>query len=358
MKNNFWKNKTILVTGHTGFKGSWLCIYLLELGANIIGYSLDHKYENDNYNLTNLKNKIVDIRGDIRDFDKLNNVFNKYNPDIVFHLAAQPLVIESYKNPRETYETNVIGTLNVLECIKNISKKVTGIIITTDKCYENKEQIWGYRENDSLGGYDLYSSSKACCEILVDSFRNSFFNIKDYQNHNKDISTVRAGNVIGGGDWSEYRLIPDFIKAFEYNNQVIIRSPKSVRPWQHVIEPLDGYILLAQKMYENPTEFSGSYNFGPDLKEIITVEDLAIKISALLEKSNLFKVEENDSFHETTLLFLDTSKAKLKLGWKPILDINETLKFTISWYKNYKYDDVYSLCRKQIQDYILLKNKK
>ena len=358
MIDNFWKDKTVLVTGHTGFKGSWLCIYLLELGANVVGYSLEPKNKKDNYVLSKLEEKVVDIKGDIRDIDKLNNVFNKYNPDIIFHLAAQPLVIDSYIKPIETYSTNVMGTLNVLQCIKNINKKAIGIMITTDKCYENKEQIWGYRENDTLGGYDMYSSSKACCELLISSFRNSFFNKGDYPIHKKEISSVRAGNVIGGGDWSKNRIVPDCIKAFENNTRVIIRNPKSVRPWQHVIEPLDGYILLAQKMYENPLKYSDSYNFGPEIKEIISVEDIVKNISNLLKKEDFIRIEEIKSFHEGNLLFLDISKSKFKLGWNPVLNINQALKFTIDWYINYKEKNPYDICKDQIKEYINIKNNK
>ena len=355
IKSDFWKNKNVLITGHTGFKGSWLSIYLLELGANVIGYSLEPKNDKDNYNLTNLKDKIIDIKGDILDYDNLKIVFNKYQPDIVFHLAAQPLVIQSYKNPIETYKTNVIGTLNVLECINSIPKKVVGVMITTDKCYENKEQYWGYREDDNLGGYDIYSSSKACCEILINSYRNSFFNINEYELHQKDISSVRAGNVIGGGDWSEYRLIPDCIKAFEEEREVLIRNPNSIRPWQHVLEAISGYIILAQKMYENPTKYSGAYNFGPNVTETITVEDLARQIAKSMNKEHLVKVQENSLFHEASLLFLDISKSRFKLGWNPILNIDDTIDYTIDWYKNYKYKDCYNICKEQVSKYTNLK---
>lgn len=352
MNSSFWKNKNVLITGHTGFKGSWLAIYLLELGANVIGYSLEPNYEKDNYNLTNLKHKIIDIKGDILDFENVKNVFYKYQPDIVFHLAAQSLVIDSYKNPIKTYDTNVIGTLNILECIKSISKKVVGIMITTDKCYENKEQYWGYREGDSLGGYDIYSSSKACCEILINSFRNSFLNPNEYEKHQKDISSVRAGNVIGGGDWSEYRLIPDCIKSFEDDKEVILRNPKSIRPWQHVLEPLSGYILLAEKMYKSPTKYCGAYNFGPDVKEILTVEDIANKIANSMNKSHLVKIEENSIYHESGLLFLDISKSRFKLGWNPVLSIETTIDWTIEWYKNYQLKNPYAICKDQILKYI------
>lgn len=354
MENNFWKNKTVLVTGHTGFKGSWLCIYLLELGANVIGYSLEPKYKNDNYNLSNLKDRIVDIKGDINNINDLLNVFDYHKPDIVFHLAAQPLVIPSYKDPFETYNTNVMGTLNVLEGIKSTPKKVVGVMITTDKCYENKEQIWGYKETDPLGGYDMYSSSKACCEILINSYRNSFLNVDKYSEHKKDISSVRAGNVIGGGDWSEYRLIPDFIKAFENNTKILIRSPKSIRPWQHVLEPLNGYINLAQKMYENPTLYTGAYNFGPSLEKVVTVEEVANKISDKLKTNNLFVIENNLDYHEAGILSLDISKVKFTLGWKPTLSIDEALDLTVEWYLNYKDKDVYDICKNQINKFLNL----
>lgn len=355
MIDNFWKDKTVLVTGHTGFKGSWLCIYLLELGANVVGYSLEPKHKNDNYNLSNLKSKLIHITGDINDFNHLFDVFHTYNPDIVFHLAAQPLVIPSYENPYETYETNIMGTLNVLESLKNLSKKAVGIMITTDKCYENKEQVFGYKETDSLGGYDMYSSSKACCEILIDSFRSSFFNKSKYNIHKKDISSVRAGNVIGGGDWSDYRLIPDCIKAFENNEKVTIRSPKSIRPWQHVLEPLSGYLSLAQKMYENPLMYSGAYNFGPNLKDIATVETLTEKLASKLNTDSLFLIEEDNTYHESSLLFLDISKAKFKLDWCPSLDLDKTLDFTVDWYLNYKTQNVYNICKAQIYEFLTCK---
>lgn len=352
MINNFWKDKTVLVTGHTGFKGSWLCIYLLELGANVVGYALPPRNEKDNYNLSNLKDKIIDIKGDIRDFDKLKNVFTTYNPDIIFHLAAQPLVLESYKNPIETYESNVMGTLNVLECLKYVQKKAVGIMITTDKCYENKNQIWGYREIDTLGGYDLYSSSKACCEILISSYRDSFFNPNEYSSHKKDISSVRAGNVIGGGDWSDYRLIPDCIKSFENNDVVKIRNPKSTRPWQHVLEPLNGYILLAEKMFLSPLEYTGAYNFGPNSDESMTVRDITMKMATLLNKQDFLLIDEDISFHEANLLNLDISKSKYILGWNPVLNIDKALEFTVDWYLNYDKEDVYTICKNQIIQYL------
>jgi CDP-glucose 4,6-dehydratase len=240
------KGKTVLITGHTGFKGAWLAIWLNEIGAKVIGYSLDPVGEKNLSVLSNIKDKIVDIRGDIRDLEKLKSVFDRYEPEVVFHLAAQPLVKYSYDYPVYTYEVNVIGTLNVLEGIRNCDATKVGIMITSDKCYENKEWVWGYRENDPVGGHDPYSSSKGCCEVLVSSYRNSYFPVERFAEHGKVIASVRAGNVIGGGDWSFDRIIPDCISALESNQDIVIRSPKSIRPWQHVLEPLGGILFLQQ----------------------------------------------------------------------------------------------------------------
>lgn len=348
---SFYKNKNVLVTGHTGFKGSWLSIMLIELGANVIGYSLEPRTERDNFVLTGLKDKIIDIRGDIRDNQALYEAFTKYNPDIVFHLAAQPLVRYSYRNPKETYEVNVMGTINLLECIKQTESVREAVIITTDKCYENKGQIWGYRENDMLGGYDPYSSSKACVEILVSSYRNSFFNICKYNEHGKAVSTVRAGNVIGGGDWSEDRLIPDCIKAIENNRPIEIRSPSAVRPWQYVLEPLKGYLMLAQKMRENPSSYSQAWNFGPNIESVKPVWNIC---KLLIEKygcGELIDVSNNDNPHEANLLSLDITKSIVNLGWKPMLSIEKALDMTVEWYKRYKEHNVYEICVKQIKEY-------
>lgn len=348
---NFYKNKTVLVTGHTGFKGSWLTIWLNELGSKVIGYALDPLTNEDNFVRSKLSNKIIDIRGDIRDLDKLKAIFNKYKPDIVFHLAAQPLVRLSYEIPKETYEVNVMGTLNILECIQSSDSVKVGIMITTDKCYENKEQIWGYRENDPLGGYDPYSSSKACDEILISSYRNSFMNPNDYEKHGKAIASVRAGNVIGGGDWAKDRIVPDCIRYLMKEEPIEVRNPNAVRPFQYVLEPLYGYLLLAYEMYKSPMKYCGAWNFGPDFNSIINVRTLVDILIDRWGKGNWKDTSNSQSVHEANLLLLDCTKAKTFLNWKPKLNIKQALEYTVDWYKNYYSEDVYALCAKQIKIY-------
>ena len=352
--SDFWKNKRVLITGHTGFKGSWLSIYLLELGASVIGYSLDPATDRDNFVLCDLQNKLIDIRGDIRDLENLEEVFHKYQPQIVFHLAAQPLVGLSYDNPIYTYETNFMGTLNVLECIKRVKSAKVGIMVTSDKCYYNQEQIWGYRENDRMGGYDPYSSSKACAELLVDSYRNSYFNPIKYMEHEKAIASVRAGNVIGGGDWSKNRIIPDCIRAIEQDIPIGIRNPQSIRPWQHVLEPLSGYIMLAEKIYYSPIEYSGGWNFGPEDSLIRTVWNMAELVVDFYGRGVLEDLSEVGGLHEANLLTLDITKAKTCLKWKPKMSIEDTMDYTINWYKNYKCNNIFEICVNQITNYINL----
>ena len=350
--NNVYKNKTVLVTGHTGFKGSWLSIWLRELGANVIGYALDPYTEKDNFVLTKLENKITDIRGDVRDKKHLEKVFEQYKPDFVFHLAAQPLVRLSYDQPVETYEVNVMGTINVMECIRKTPETKVGIMITTDKCYENKEQIWGYRENEAFGGYDPYSSSKGAAEIAINSWRNSFFNPKDYEKHKKSIASVRAGNVIGGGDWSLDRIIPDCIRALEKGEAINIRNSKAIRPWEHVLEPLSGYLLLGQKMYEESSKYCEGWNFGPNLDSIVPVWEIGEKIIKYYGSGKLEDKSKKGKLHEAKLLALDITKARFKLGWKPRWDIDRAIEKTVEWYKNYSSEDVYGLCVKQIEEFI------
>lgn len=350
--NNVYKNKVVLVTGHTGFKGSWLSIWLNSLGAKVVGYSLDPASESDNFMVTNIKDKIVDIRGDIREESKLQQVFEKYNPEFVFHLAAQPLVRLSYEIPKETYEVNVMGTLNILECIRKSTSVKAAVIITTDKCYENKEQLTGYKETDPMGGFDPYSSSKGCAELLISSYVNSFFNLNNYNNHKKAISSARAGNVIGGGDWAKDRLVPDCMRALMNNKTIEIRNPHSVRPWQHVLEPLGGYLLLGSKLYENGVKYSGGWNFGPESSSLISVNKIVNLIIENWESGQYVDIPSENSLHEAKLLSLDITKAKTKLNWFPVLNIEECINLTTEWYKQFSHGaDMYSICMDQIHYY-------
>jgi CDP-glucose 4,6-dehydratase len=328
-----YKNKTVLVTGHTGFKGSWLCMWLEKMGANVIGYSLEAPTSPNHIELLELE--IKSIIGDIRDLDKLNKTFEKYKPDIVFHLAAQALVKSSYKNPIETYETNVMGTLKVLEACRNHSVKAV-VNITSDKAYENKEWVWGYRENDPLGGYDPYSSSKGCADLLVNSYRNSYFNIKEYKKtHNTLIASCRAGNVIGGGDWAQDRLITDIILSVSNDKKVSIRSPHATRPWQHVLEPLSGYLNIGQKLLEEELEFSDAWNFGPDNEGSISVEQVVKNVQKHWDKIDYEINCDPNNLHEANLLKLDCSKAHILLNWKSVWSSDKTFEKTVLWYKQY-----------------------
>jgi len=348
---NVFKNKTVLVTGHTGFKGSWLCVWLKELGANIVGYALEPYTERDNFVVTGLKDKIVHIIGDLRDFPKLKSVFEEHQPEFVFHLAAQPIVRESYTSPKETYYINIGGTVNVLECCR-LSDSVRVIInVTSDKCYENKEWVWGYRENDPMGGYDPYSSSKGCSELVTASYRKSFFNPDTITDHKKSLSSVRAGNVIGGGDWQKDRIIPDCIRALENNTPIEIRNPHATRPWQHVLEPLSGYLLLASRMYKEPLNFCGGWNFGPNHNSIIPVGKVTDRVVGCWGSGTWIDLYNEKSFHEARLLNLDISKANAYLDWFPVWGIEETIKKTVDWYKNYKKKDPYRICLNQIDEF-------
>ena len=309
--------------------------------------------ERDNFMLSGIGKKIkADIRADIRDGERMKEIFREYQPEIVFHLAAQPLVRLSYEIPVDTYQTNVMGTINILEAIRLADSVKVGIMITTDKCYENKEQIWGYRENEPMGGYDPYSSSKGAAEIAIASWRNSFFNPVRYEKHGKSIASVRAGNVIGGGDWALDRIIPDCIKALEAGRTIDIRSPKAIRPWQHVLEPLSGYMTLAQKMWNEPTRYCEGWNFGPKAESISTVWEVATKAIENYGSGELRDLSDPDALHEARLLMLDISKAKFLLGWEPRMDINRTVALTVDWYKRYRKERVYDVCVGQIEEYL------
>lgn len=352
--DNFYNGKRVLITGHTGFKGSWLSIWLHELGAEVVGVGLEPFSGRDNFVLSGIGDKIkADIRADIRDGQKMKEIFREYQPEIVFHLAAQPLVRLSYEIPVETYETNVMGTINVMEAIRGTESVKVGVMITTDKCYENKEQIWGYRENEPMGGYDPYSSSKGAAEIAISSWRRSFFNPADYgTKHYVSLASVRAGNVIGGGDWALDRIIPDCIKALEAGKPIEIRSPKAVRPWQHVLEPLSGYMLLAQKMWNEPTRYCEGWNFGPRAESITPVWEVAEKVIEDYGSGELKDMSDPKALHEAKLLMLDISKANFQLGWEPRMNISQCVELTVDWYKRYKHDNVFEMCKEQITKYL------
>jgi len=349
---NYYKNKRVLVTGHTGFKGSWLTIWLYMLGAKVTGYALDPKTQKDNFVLSGIGSKILDIKGDIRDRKKLIKIFGETNPEIVFHLAAQPLVLEGYKDPAYTYETNILGTVNVLEAIRKTDSVKAGIIVTSDKVYENKEWIWPYRENDKLGGHDPYSASKGATEIVVASYIKAFFNPKNYNKHKKIVASVRAGNVIGGGDWSENRIIPDIIRALEKDEVISVRNPLATRPWQYVLEPLGGYLLLGMKMLDQPEKYSGAWNFGPEPGNMSSVKELVELCIDSYGEGKWKDVSDPAALHEARLLSLDISKAKYNLGWHPVLGIRDTVKRTMEWYKQYTSRNVYDFCANQITQYL------
>jgi len=349
----FWKGKRVLVTGHSRFKGSWLSIWLEEIGAKVIGVSLDAPTVPSIFQKANIADDLTSIRQDIRDGERLKTIFKKYQPEIVFHLAAQPLVRQSYQKPVETYEINVMGTLHVLEAIRNCNSVRSAVLITTDKCYENKEWDWGYRENEPMGGHDPYSSSKASCELLIASYRSSYYSIKTHNQHNTAIASVRAGNVIGGGDWAKDRLIPDIIRAIQKNIPVSIRYPNAIRPWQHVLEPLYGYLKLAECLFKDGDKYAEGWNFGPrddDAKPVIWIVNKVLDLWG----GGTSIVDHGDHLHEAGLLKLDCSKAHNRLDWQPIWSLEMALHKIVEWHK-YEIENegsVKSICIKQIHDYM------
>lgn len=347
--DSIYKNKRVLVTGHTGFKGSWLVYWLKQMGANIVGYSLEAPTTPNHIELLNLD--IESVIGDIRDLDKLDETFSKYKPEIVFHLAAQSLVRLSYDDPIETYETNVMGTLKVFEISRKYNVKAI-VNITSDKAYDNKEWIWGYRENDPMGGYDPYSSSKGCADLLANSYRNSYFNINEYKkSHNTLLASCRAGNVIGGGDWAKDRLITDIMLSVSKNKKVNIRNPYATRPWQHVLEPLSGYLHVGQKLLEENKVFAEAWNFGPSDEGSITVEEVVKNVKEHWESIDYDITCDEKQLHEANLLKLDCSKAHIILKWKDIWNSNMTFEKTVKWYKSfYEKEDV--LTQKDLETYV------
>lgn len=347
---DIYKGKKVLITGHTGFKGSWLSYWLKEIGAEVFGYSLNPISELNHFDL--LKSEIKSCYSNICDLKNFKKFINETNPEIIFHLAAQPLVRQSYIDPIETYQTNVIGTANLLESIKKNQFVKAVIVITTDKCYKNINQSQGYKESDILGGYDPYSSSKACVELLVSSFRDSFFNLNGYGNkHQVLISTARAGNVIGGGDWSEDRLIPDLVKNAFSGKTTKIRFANSTRPWQHVLDPLMGYLMLGEKLLIGETQFAEAWNFGPEELDVLSVKELAMKSKKSWGKID-FEVQNNQNeLHEASLLSLNIDKAKTLLGWKPKWNSSLAIEKTIEWYEKF-YNSNIILTDKQLKEFI------
>lgn len=348
--NNTYKNKKVFITGHSGFKGSWLTIYLQKIGAKVLGYSLEPNTEPNLFSICDVKEGITNVFGDIRDEEKLTKTMLKFKPDIIFHLAAQPIVRQSYKEPKLTYETNVMGTLNVYEAARKCDSVKAIVSITTDKCYENKEWIYGYRENDPMGGYDPYSSSKACVELLSSSYRRSFFEEKGTL-----LATTRAGNVIGGGDFAEDRLIPDFARSILKEKPIIIRNPLATRPWQHVLEPLSGYLALGAELLNGNIEFATAWNFGPNDSDILSVQDILDECIKVLDKGS-YELDRSFQPHEANSLKLDISKAKAELKWQPVKNIHKAIEDTMSWYKNYfeGNTDMREYTINQIQEYINL----
>ena len=352
--NNVYKNRKVLITGHTGFKGSWLCLLLNKLGADVYGYALEPPTNPSLFFEANIGELITSYIGDIRDYHLLLKTLKEVQPEIIIHMAAQALVRESYKNPRETYEINVMGTVNLLDAARQVSSVKAILNVTTDKCYENKEWHWGYRENEPMGGYDPYSNSKGCSELITSSFRSSFFNPKEYQKHGVSLASARAGNVIGGGDWAEDRLIPDFIRAIIRGEKVKIRSPYAIRPWQHVLEPLTGNLALCEKLYTAGPAYAEGWNFGPDDRDAKNVEWITGTICELWGENASFEIDTNPQLHETNYLKLDCSKAKAELGWIPKWDIETTLKSIVDWNKSFQAgSNMRSVTEKQILDYFV-----
>lgn len=329
MFGNIYKNRRVLVTGHTGFKGAWLTLWLIKLSANVVGYSLEPPTKPNLFESIKIKNKIKHIIGDVRDLDHLKKICNQYKPEIIFHLAAQAIVKKSYENPHETFETNVMGTINILEAVRKCQKTRAVINVTSDKCYENKELVYGHKESDPLGGHDPYSASKGCSELVTASYRQSFFG----QNNPVGISSVRAGNVIGGGDWAPDRLIPDCINALVNKRTIILRNPQSIRPWQHVLEPLSGYLWLGLLLFKEPSKFSEAWNFGPKDEDALSVRQVVEKIIEIWGKGSI-KINK-EKFHESKSLKLDINRARNHLEWKPVYYIDNAIINTVNWYKEY-----------------------
>jgi len=335
MDGNFWHGKKVLITGHTGFKGSWLSLWLQSLGASISGYALPPTRPSL-FELARAGEGLHSHIGDVRDLEHLQRVLAEEQSEVVFHLAAQPLVRYSYVNPVETYATNVMGTVHLLEAVRQSDNVRAVVIITSDKCYDNREWVWGYRESDPMGGHDPYSNSKGCAELVTAAYRVAFFNPAVSEHHGVAVASARAGNVIGGGDWSEDRLIPDVIRAFLDKQPVVIRHPHAIRPWQHVLEPLNGYLWLAQKLWQEGSAWAEAWNFGPNDEDAKPVEWVVERMSKLWGEGASWRLDDRSHPHEAHYLKLDISKARLRLGWQPRRNLESALKDTVDWYRAYQ----------------------
>jgi CDP-glucose 4,6-dehydratase len=355
MFKNIYKNKKVLVTGHTGFKGSWLSIWLKEMGAQVIGYSLGPPSDPNNFKACLLNNRITHIHGDIRDFANVKMVFDQYQPDFVFHLAAQAVVRPSYEQPKLTFDTNAGGTVNILEAVRLTPGVKVLVNITSDKCYANREWLWGYRENDAIGGNDPYSASKGCAEIIFNAYLQSFFKSRSLSKRKIGAASCRAGNAIGGGDWGQNRLIPDCVRALSAGHTIDIRNPRSIRPWQHVLELLSGYLWLGVRLWDNPDTYSGGWNFGPDGTEHLTVADIVNLLIHTWGTGNWQDTSDPAAVYEAATLKLCCDKAMTLLDWHNTLSIDQSIALTVEWYKQFylkpEQTDMYNLCVRQIQYY-------
>ncbi|UNC93635.1 CDP-glucose 4,6-dehydratase [Candidatus Contubernalis alkaliaceticus] len=346
---SLFRDKRVLVTGHTGFKGSWLSLWLHMLGAEVTGYALPPEREQDHFNLLGLDNIIHSVEGDIRDLSCFINTVEEFQPEFLFHLAAQPLVRLSYEEPKLTFDTNIAGSVNILEACRQVPSIRTLIYVTSDKCYKNQEWIWGYRENDELGGHDPYSASKAAAEIVFQSYLACFFNTND----RLGAASVRSGNVIGGGDWAQDRIVPDCIRALQEKQPVVLRNPGSTRPWQHVLEPLGGYLFLATRLHENSKGYAGSWNFGPQAESLRSVSDLAERILKCWGEGKIQVQAQQGAPHEAGLLQLNCDKARQEMGWSPRWDFDRTVERTALWYKEVgQGQPALTITRGQIQEYM------
>ncbi|MDT3699655.1 MAG: CDP-glucose 4,6-dehydratase [Thermincola sp.] len=355
---SFWRNKKVFITGHTGFKGSWLSLCLQQYGASLCGYALSPPTEPNLFELAKVGNKMVSLTGDVRDSNALYRAIQKHRPEIIFHLAAQALVRRSYQEPVSTFATNVMGTVHLLEAARQTDSVRVIVIVTSDKCYENNELSRGYRETDPMGGFDPYSCSKGCAELITAAYRNSYFSSSSSDQSGAAVATVRAGNVIGGGDWAEDRLIPDAVRSILANKPVLIRNPDAIRPWQHVLEPLNGYLLLAEKLWENGKEYSGGWNFGPSDDDTVPVGLLTRRIIDLWGNEAQWVCDQGKHPHEANYLSLDCSKARLKLGWQPVLTLDETIQWIVEWYRVYaQKQEMQPITLQQIERFRQLRNE-